>query len=77
MPYCVLLYMQSFPIMWFSKGVVFQINHHQCASSTYSQLCQCAHHKPATGGEEREIEPIKWMGIIGGHGLGEESVEES
>ncbi len=21
----------------------------------------CAHHTPATGGEERDIEPIKWM----------------
>ncbi len=27
------------------------------------QRRQCAHHTPATGGEEREIEPIKWMGI--------------
>ncbi len=25
---------------------------------------QCAHHTPATGGEERVIEPIKWKGII-------------
>ncbi len=28
------------------------------------QRRQCAHHTPATGGEERVIEPIKWMGII-------------
>ncbi len=28
------------------------------------QRRQCAHHTPATDGEEREIEPIKWMGII-------------
>ncbi len=28
------------------------------------QRRQCAHHTPDTGGEEREIEPIKWMGII-------------
>ncbi len=45
------------------------LNHHQCAASTdataaTAQRRQCAHHTPATGGEEREIEPIKWMGII-------------
>ncbi len=43
------------------------LNHHQCAASTWmatGQWCQCTHHTPATGGEERVIEPIKWMGII-------------
>ncbi len=29
-----------------------------------SQSSVCTHHTPATGGEERETEPIKWMGII-------------
>ncbi len=35
------------------------------ATAATGQWHQCAHtHTPATGGEEREIEPIKWMGII-------------
>ncbi len=34
------------------------------ATAATAQRCQCAHHTPATGGEERESEPIKWMGII-------------
>ncbi len=34
------------------------------ATAATGQRRQCAHHTPATGGEEREIEPIKWMGII-------------
>ncbi len=33
------------------------------AMAATGQRHQCAHHTPATGGE-REIEPIKWMGII-------------
>ncbi len=34
------------------------------ATAATGQRRQYAHHTPATGGEEREIEPIKWMGII-------------
>ncbi len=36
------------------------------ATAATGQRHQCAHHTPATGGEEREreIEPIKWMEII-------------
>ncbi len=34
------------------------------ATAATGQRRLCAHHTPATGGEEREIEPIKWMGII-------------
>ncbi len=34
------------------------------ATAATGQRRQCAHHTPATGEEEREIEPIKWMGII-------------
>ncbi len=36
------------------------------ATAATGQRRQCAHHTPATDGEgrEREIEPIKWMGII-------------
>ncbi len=33
------------------------------ATAATGQRRQCAHHTPATDGE-REIEPIKWMGII-------------
>ncbi len=63
--YCVWLYTQS--ALQSYEGALF--NHHQCAASTWMMRRQprrqCAHHTPATGGEEREIEPIKWMGIIG------------
>ncbi len=34
------------------------------ATAATGQRRQCAHHTSATGGEEREIEPIKLMGII-------------
>ncbi len=34
------------------------------ATAATGQRYQCAHHTPATGGEERVIEPIKWMRII-------------
>ncbi len=34
------------------------------ATAATGQRRQCAHHTPATGGEERVIELIKWMGII-------------
>ncbi len=33
------------------------------AMAATGQGRQCAHHTPATGGEEREIEPIKWMAL--------------
>ncbi len=33
------------------------------ATAATVQRRQCAHHTPATGGEERVIEPNKWMGI--------------
>ncbi len=34
------------------------------ATAATGQRRQCALHTPATGGEERESEPIKWMRII-------------
>ncbi len=34
------------------------------ATAATAQQRQYAHHTPATGGEEREIEPVQWMGII-------------
>ncbi len=34
------------------------------ATAATGQRRQCAHHTPATGGEERKSEPIKWKGII-------------
>ncbi len=34
--------------------------HLEDATAATVQRRQCAHHTPATGGEEREIEPIKW-----------------
>ncbi len=65
--YCVLLYMQS-ALQTFG-GVspqpppVCSIYLNDATAATGQRL-QCSHHTPATGGEEREIEQIKWMGII-------------
>ncbi len=60
---CIAVHPKRFTIMGDSL-----LNHHQCAASSWMmrRLPQdnCAHHTPATGGEEREMEPIKWMGII-------------
>ncbi len=66
--YCVLLYTQS--ALQSYEGVSLQPPpvcsiHLDDATAATGQRRQCAHHTPATGGEEREIEPIKWMGIIG------------
>ncbi len=69
--YCVLLYTQSALQSCGGGGggvspqppPVCNI-HLDDATAATGQRRQCAHHTPATGGEEREIEPIKWMGII-------------
>ncbi len=37
------------------------------AMAATGQRRQCAHHTPATGGEERVFETIKWMGLLEGH----------
>jgi len=64
---CVLLYTQS--TLQSCGGVspqpppVCSIHLDDTTAAT-GQRRQCAHHTPATGGEERDIEPIKWMGII-------------
>ncbi len=65
--YCVLLYTQS--ALQSYEGVSPQPPpvcsiHLDDATVATAQRRQCAHHTPATGGEEREIEPIKLMGII-------------
>ncbi len=65
--YCVLLYTQS--SLQSCGGVSPQPPpvcsiHLDDATAATGQRRQCAHHTPATGGEEREIEPIKLMGII-------------
>ncbi len=64
---CIVVHPKRFTIMW---GVSPQPPpvcsiHLDDATAATGQRRQCAHHTPATGGEEREIEPIKWMGIIG------------
>ncbi len=63
---CIVVHPKRFTIMW---GVSPQPPpvcsiHLDDATAATGQRRQCAHHTPATGGEEREIEPIKWMGII-------------
>ncbi len=65
--FCVLLYTQS--ALQSCGGVSPQPPpvcsiHLDDATAATGQRRQCAHHTPATGGEERESEPIKWMGII-------------
>ncbi len=62
---CMVVHPKRFTIMWgFSPQPppVCSI-HLDDATAATGQRRQCAHHTPATGGEEREIEPIKWMGI--------------
>ncbi len=65
--YCALLYtqstLQSYRGSLLKPPPVCSI-HLDDATAATVQRRQCAHHTPATGGEEREIEPIKWMGII-------------
>ncbi len=66
---CIVVHPKRFTIMW---GVSPQPPpvcsiHLDDATAAIGQRRQCAHHTPATGGEEREIEPIKWMGLLGGH----------
>ncbi len=67
--YCVLLYTQSALQSCGGGGVSPQPPpvcsiHLDGATAATGQRRQCAHHTPATGGEEREMEPIKWMEII-------------
>ncbi len=67
--YCVLLYTQSALQACGGGGVSPQPPpvcsiHLDDATAATAQRRQCSHHTPATGGEEREIEPIKWMEII-------------
>ncbi len=63
---CIVVHPKCFTIMWGSL-----LNHQQCAALLMRRLPQdngaSALHTPATGGEEREIESIKWMGLLGGH----------
>ncbi len=63
---CIAIHPKRFIIMW---GVSPQPPpvcsiHLDDATAATGQRRQCAHHTQATGGEEREIEPIKWMRII-------------
>ncbi len=62
--FCVLLHTQS--ALQSCGGVSPQPPpvcsiHLDDATAATGQRRQCAHHTPATGGEEREIEPIKCM----------------
>ncbi len=59
---CMVVHPKRFTIMW--GGVSPQPPpvcsiHLDDATAATGQRRQCAHHTPATGGEEREIEPIK------------------
>ncbi len=64
---CIAVHPKRFTVMW--GGVSPQPPpmcsiHLDDATAATGQRRQCAHHTPATGGEEREMEPIKWMEII-------------
>ncbi len=66
--FCVLLYTQS-ALQSCGGGSLLKPPpvcsiHLDDATAATGQRRQCAHHTPATGGEERVIEPIKCMGII-------------
>ncbi len=70
MLYCLLLYTQSaLQSCGGGGGGLSHLNHHQCAASTWMmrRLPQDngASGQPAPGG--RVIEPIKWIGLLGGH----------
>ncbi len=64
---CIVVHLKRFTIMG-GGGVSLQPPpvcsiYLEDATAATGQRRQCAHDTPATGGEEREIEPIKWMGI--------------
>ncbi len=63
---CIAVHPKRFTIMW--GGVSPQPPvcsiHLDDAMAATGQWRQCAHHTQTTGGEEGEIAPIKWMGII-------------
>ncbi len=65
---CIVVHPKRFTIMW-GGGVSPQPPpvcsiHLDDATTATVQRHQRAHHTPATGGEDRERETIKWMGII-------------
>ncbi len=58
---CIAIHPKRFTIMWGGLSSTTTSVQHPLGWCDGSHR---AHHTPATGGEEREIEPIKWMGII-------------
>ncbi len=67
--YYVLLYTQSTLQSCLSLSTTTSVQHPlDDATAATGQRRQCAHHTPATGGEERVIEPISVKGLLGGHG---------
>ncbi len=65
---CIAIHPKRFKIMWgFSPQPppVCSIYLDDATAAT-GQWRLCAHHTPATGGEERVIEPVKCMGVIRG-----------
>ncbi len=61
---CIAIHPKRFTIMWgFSPQPPPVCSNHLAATG---QRRQCAHHTPATGGEERVIEPVKCMGVFRG-----------
>ncbi len=63
---CIIVHPKHFTITWGVSPQSPPVSsiHLDDATAATEQQRQCAHHTPATGGEERVIEPIKWMGII-------------
>ncbi len=70
--YCVLLYTQS-ALQSYGGGSLLKLPpvcsiHLDDTTAATGQRCQCAHHTPATGGEEREsLSQSSGWGLLGGH----------
>ncbi len=66
---CIAIHPKRFTIMWGGSLLNHTSVQHPLGDATAAtgQQRQCAHHTPATGGEEREIEPISGWGLLEGH----------
>ncbi len=61
---CIVVHPKCFTIMWGVSPQPPAVCSITDATAATGQRRQCTLHTPATGGEEREIESIKWMRII-------------
>ncbi len=67
---CIVVHLKHFPIVWRVSPQPSPVcsTHLDDATAATRQRCQCAHHTPATGGEEREsLSQSSGWGLLGGH----------